>query len=160
MIYEDRFNPKEIEALKSIQKMLKISDEILDYIIAYIGYESNFNSQAKHKISKTCISTGFIYYLSKSIRKSSTPKEISLMPPEEQILFIGTYLKPHMNKLNTLRNIVGVLIDPKFLDVSLSHNVYNSKLQFNCLVLGGVLPLENIYSKVKSIYLRGKYGRE
>lgn len=160
MIYEDRFNPKEIEALKSIQKMLKISDEILDYIIAYIGYESNFNSQANHKISKTCISTGFIYYLSKSIRKFSTPKEISLMPPEEQILFIGTYLKPHMNKLNTLRNTVGVLIDPKFLDVSLSHNVYNSKLQFNCLVLGGVLPLENIYSKVKSIYLRGKYGRE
>lgn len=160
MIYKDRFNPKEVEALKSIQKMLKISDEILDYIIAYIGYESNFNSQAKHRISKTGISIGFIYYLSKSIRKFSTPKEISLMPPEEQILFLGTYLKPHKDKLNTLRNVVGVLIDPRFIDVSLNHNVYNSKLQFNCLVLGGVLPLKNIYSEVESIYLRGKYGRE
>lgn len=160
MIYEDRFNPKEIEALRFIQNMLHISDEILDYIIAYIGYESNFNSQAKHRISKTCISIGFIYYLSKSIRKFSTPKEISLMPPEEQILFLGTYLKPHKNKLKTLRNVVGVLIDPKFIDVSLNHNVYNSKLQFNRFVIGGILPLETVYSEVESLYLRGKYGRE
>ena len=60
MIYEDRFKPEEIEALLRVKSMLKVSDRVLDYIIAYIGYESNFNPYAQHKISKSGVSSGYL----------------------------------------------------------------------------------------------------
>lgn len=156
MIYEDRFKPEEIEALLRIKSMLKVSDRVLDYIIAYIGYESNFNPHAQHKISKSGVSSGYIAYLASVLKKYHiTPKKLSLLPPVNQILFLGTYLYPYRHKLNSLENVVGVLIDPKFIDANINDNVYNSKLQYKYFILGGLLPLSKIYTEVKSIYTQG-----
>ena len=49
MIYQDKFSPEEIEALEQLHK----KGINIDWVIAYIGFESNFDSTAIHPRFKT-----------------------------------------------------------------------------------------------------------
>lgn len=158
MIYEDKFKPEEIQAFKQLQHNLRLSDRILDYIIAYIGYESNFNPKAKHMISHINSAFGFLCYTRKLLKKHYiTPRAIGSKTPVEQIQFLCKYLEPYRNKLNELTNVVGLLIDPIFIEGTKPEtNVYVSKLQYRYFIPRGHLPFSEILNKVTDIYNKGK----
>lgn len=158
MIYEDKFKPEEIQAFKQLQQELKLPSRIIDYIIAYIGYESNFNALTKHRISHVNFAYGFLCYTRRLLKSFYiTPRALGSMTPVEQILFLIRYLKPYKHKLIEIDNVVGLLIDPAFVEGTKPEtNVYNSKLQFRYFKSRGHLQFNEILSKVTEIYHQGK----
>lgn len=158
MIYEDKFKPEEIQAFKQVQKELKLSNRIIDYIVAYIGFESNFDYTCKHKISHIAYTTGFYYFTKKTLKSYHiASKALGSKSPIDQILFLIQYLSPFKHKLCEIENVVGALIDPTFVDgIKPETNVYMSKLQYRYFIPRGHLPFSEILSKVTDIYRQGK----
>lgn len=157
-IFSEKFSPAVLESFRKLQSELKLSDRIINYIIAYIGFECNFDPTVKNKITHTHHTVaGYINYLPRAIRNKLSIKStrIGELPPEDQILILIQYLTPHRNKLIEMINVVGVLIDPKYVNGTRETNVYNSKLQFRFYRSGGHLPLGEILDKVESIYNKG-----
>ena len=157
-IFSEKFSPTVLESFRKLQSELKLSDRIINYIIAYIGFECNFDPTVENPITHNHRTVaGYINYLPRAIRNKLGIKSthIGELPPEDQILILIQYLTPHRNKLIEMTNVVGVLIDPKYVNGTRETNVYNSKLQFRFYRSGGHLPLGEILDKVESIYNKG-----
>ena len=160
MIYQNKFSKEETEELTRIGEYYRFNDVMLNYLIAYIGYESDFNADAEHKLYRTFypIKGYFFMNVPTAKRYGMCCNTLSSRTGLEQIKFLFKYLKPFEGKILKPEQLIGVLIDPKYTNPAMDTNVYNSKLQ--CRYPNkGIILFKQIWKEVNDIYKEGLNGQ-
>ena len=89
VIYYEKFSIKGREKLKEIQREFDWSIEQLDWLIACIGFESQFKPRARNKISKA---TGLIQFMPLTAEYLGTTIDALLeMEDYEQLEYVKRY---------------------------------------------------------------------
>jgi hypothetical protein len=161
MIHKDKFSEEEIKELTYIKEYYRLGTILLDYLIAYIGYESNFNPEAEHKLYRTFrkIKGYFFMTVPTAKRYGMCCNTLTSMSGLEQIKFLFRYLKPYEGKILTPEQLIGILIDPRYTNPDMKTNVFNSKLQCRYPDAKGTILFKQVWEEVNKIYRSGLDGQ-
>lgn len=161
MIYQDKFSEEEIKELTHIGEYYRFDTVMLDYLIAYIGYESDFNAEASHKLYRIFYPIkGYFFMAVPTAKKYGICcNTLSSKTGVEQIKFLFKYLKPFEGKIFKPEQLIGILIDPKYSNPTMNTNVYNSKLQCRYPPNKGILLFKQVWNEINDIYKEGLNGQ-
>lgn len=159
MIYYEKFSPKGREKLKEIQREFNWSIEQLDWLIACMGFESNFKPRARNKITKA---TGLIQFMPITAKSLGTSiDDLIEMPDYEQLEYVKKYFKPYARRIESLEDMYMAILMPRCIGKTPDENVFNSyKAYSQNIVLDlnkdGKVTIEEASARVRRIYDSGK----
>lgn len=159
MIYYEKFSVKGREKLKEIQREFNWSIEQLDWLIACMGFESNFKPRARNKITKA---TGLIQFMPITAKSLGTSiDDLMEMEDYEQLEYVKKYFKPYARRIESLEDMYMAILMPRCIGKTPDENVFNSyKAYSQNIVLDlnkdGKVTIEEASARVRRIYDSGK----
>ena len=129
MIYYEKFSAKGREKLKEIQKEFNWSIEQLDWLIACMGFESNFKPRARNKITKA---TGLIQFMPITAKSLGTSiDDLMEMEDYEQLEYVKKYFKPYARRIESLEDMYMAILMPRCIGKNPDENVFNSYKEYS-----------------------------
>lgn len=159
VIYYEKFSTKGREKLKEIQKEFDWTIEQLDWLIACIGFESQFKPRARNRISKA---TGLIQFMPLTAEYlGTTIDELLEMTDYEQLEYVKKYFKPYAHRIESLEDMYMAILMPRCIGKTPDYNVFSSYKAYRQNIIldlnkDGKVTIEEATERVRRIYNSGK----
>lgn len=159
VIYYEKFSTKGREKLKEIQREFDWSIEQLDWLIACIGFESQFKPRARNRTSKA---TGLIQFMPLTAEYLGTTIDALLeMEDYEQLEYVKKYFKPYAHRIESLEDMYMAILMPRCIGKTPDYNVFSSYKTYSQNIIldlnkDGKVTIEEATARVRRIYDSGK----
>lgn len=160
MIYSNKFNDEEKQALRKLQKDLRWSDYLLDSLIACIGFISDFDSKYRNSLPISRAG-GYMGLTPKQCKKLklSTDKLIS-MASTEQIALMYKLLSPHQSFVQRPIDILMIFLGLDVRKSDSNSNCFVSELQYKPKYKKLLyLPKSKVEEDLNKFFEEGKYDK-
>lgn len=156
MIYSDKFNDEEKQALLNLQQHFRWTDNKVDWLIASIGFISNFNPKYRNTLPISRAG-GYASFTPKQCKKlGTTTEKLVKMSGAEQIKLIQKFLYPYKHRIFDPIDIVTLFMGFP-IDLPPEGNMYVSELAWKPEYRKSmILPKSRVENDLNQFYARGK----